>query len=271
MATERKQLTYEEQLAALATPAAPGEIVRATKYKPAHMPGSIVELKLNGIFGPDNWGVRIEQWPTLEDSVGTAPFYHGKYIIWFRFANGNIAERPAIGWIAAQPARGGGVQDIMFSNVQMAMEGCLTEAIKFGASTLGPALGLGMHNETAMALIAEEAEANAPAPVQEAEASAPAPVEEVNWNGVRRVLEGKSKLPAPDGSGKRLTILWGGIMIDDFIALAKREKWDKDEIARQIIAWDAKQKADFYAAHGEIADELRVPKTLEEVTEKASA
>lgn len=260
MATERKQLTYEEQVAALATPAAPGEIVQASRYKPAHMPGSIVEHKLNTIFGPDNWGVKIEQWPTLETEVGTAPFYHGKYIIWFRFANGSVAERPAIGWIAAQPTRGGGVQDIMFSNVQMAMEGCLTEAIKFGASTLGPALGLGMHNETAMALIAEEAEA-----------SAPAPVEEVNWNGVRRVLEGKAKLPAPDGSGKRLSILWGGKMIDDFLALAKREKWDKDEIARQIVAWDKKQRADFYDAHGQIADELLVPKTPEEAAEEASA
>jgi hypothetical protein len=243
MATERKQLTYEEQLAALATPAAPGEIVKASKYKPAHMPGSIVELKLNGIFGPDNWGVRIEQWPTLEDGVGTAPFYHGRYTIWFRFANGNIAERPAIGWIAAQPARGGGVQDIMFSNVQMAMEGCLTEAIKFGASTLGPALGLGMHNETAMALIADENDIPNPAPKGSALPPA-SPSDAVNWDGVRRVLVGLAKLPDPDNPKTKHIITWVGPMQSDFVDLAKREKWNKDEVARQIIKWDKKKRND---------------------------
>lgn len=147
--------TYAAQLAALNEPPAENEIVKATQYKPAHMPGSIVEHKLNAIFGPENWGVDIVEWPTLVADIGTSPFFVGKYVLWVKFAGGEVARRPAIGWIAAQPNKGGGVGDIKFSNVQMAMEGCLTEGIKFGASLLGPALGLGMHNETAQALMWE--------------------------------------------------------------------------------------------------------------------
>jgi hypothetical protein len=265
MATERKQLSYEEQVAALATPAAQGEIVRATKYKPAHMPGSIVEHKLNTIFGPDNWGVRVEQWPTLETEIGTAPFYHGKFTIWFRFDNGSIAERPAIGWIAAQPARGGTVKDIMFSNVQMAMEGCLTEAIKFGASTLGPALGLGMHNETAMALIADENDTPSSSPAPKESAPPPAsPSDAINWDMVRRVLIGTTKLPDPDNPKTKYIVTWTGPMQSDFVDLAKREKWDKEEVVRQIIKWDKRKREDSLAAQGELADMLRVPKFIGE-------
>ena len=265
MAAERKQLSYEEQLVALATPAAQGEIVRASQYKPAHMPGSIVEHKLNSIFGQTGWGVKVEQWPTLETEVGNSPFYHGRYTIWFRFANGEMVERPAIGWIACQPKKGAGVQDIMASNVQMAMEGCLTEAIKFGASTLGPALGLGMHNETAMALIADENETPSSSAAPKESAPPPAsPSEAINWDMVRRVLVGMAKLPDPDDPKMKYIVTWTGPMQSDFVDLAKREKWNKEEVVRQIIKWDKRKREDSLAAEGEIADMLRVPHMVEE-------
>ncbi|NOZ27985.1 MAG: hypothetical protein GXP39_08035 [Chloroflexi bacterium] len=136
--------TYEEQVRALAKWPDVREIKQPDQFVDApYISGEMVKHKLNTIFGPAGWGYEITRWPELVQ-IGKAAFYYCELNVWFDFANGISIRRPAVGMVPIQ----GKIETAGINQVRMAIEGAITDAIKGAASTLGPALGLGLNDIT---------------------------------------------------------------------------------------------------------------------------
>lgn len=163
-------LSLEEQLKAIMAWPAREELSKPDQGSSVpYLSGDMVKFKLNKIFGPAGWGYETISWPRLVE-VGDAAFYLGEYEVWFRFADGTVVKRQVSGLV---PLRGGS-EGAKTNIVRMGIGGCVTDAIKEAAATLGPAFGLGLNDETVKAVIAAAKGRSASAPVAPAPA-APAP------------------------------------------------------------------------------------------------
>ncbi len=143
-------MNLEEQLAALNEWPRPEELSKPDQGSSVpYLSGDMVKAKLNRIFGPANWGYETISWPRME-RVETEKepivFYRGEYEIWFRLVDGSVIKRQVTGMV---PVRG----DLKMNTLRMAIGGCVTDAIKEAAATLGPALGLGINDPTVAACL----------------------------------------------------------------------------------------------------------------------
>jgi len=115
-----------------------------------YLSGSVVMYYLNEVFTPLGWGYEILDWPDLQ-AQGRAGAFVCRLRVWFRFADGALAERHVIGQCAVRPAQGQALEDVGFNNLRMGSEGAITDGIKNAARTLGFRVGLGFYEDVMVA------------------------------------------------------------------------------------------------------------------------
>lgn len=162
--------TLKEQLEMLETWPDPREFAKPDQGSSVpYLSGDIIKYKLNAIFGPQNWGYETISWPHLVE-VGDAAFYLGEYEVWFRFADGTLIKRQVSGLV---PLRGG-AEGAKTNIIRMGIGGCVTDAIKEAAATLGPALGLGVNDEAVKAIAGPQQQPRRQSPLQPQNGDKPA-------------------------------------------------------------------------------------------------